>query len=312
MKPSRYPSFLRTLTCLGVGAFAATQLAAATNSKNPTSKFFVSDLTGESQVNIGDKILPLEKKSVFSAQGTIIETKAKANNSLVYSNGTGIYLDESTRLELKRFAQEPFTPNRVDLDTEPSISQTQAFVAHGVVGLCTSKMVAGSSMTYQTPLASVNIRGKRIVIDSGEDITKISMIEGDCTVRGGDLDMGGHQLHDGEQAIIRRGRPGQGNSVEIIKIPKAERADLEEKSSFACMARQTVYFEVRDRSGNATAGGSAFDGGEGDRTAPLASTPGNVTGNATAPNLPTRLEIVPVEIVPGNLPVDFTVSPSRL
>jgi FecR protein len=312
MKVPLYPSLLRTLACLGAGAVMAHAVIAASSSKNPTSKFFVSDLTGESEVNLGDKIVPLEKKSVFSAQGTIIETKPKSNNSLVYSNGTGIFIDENSRLELRRFAQEPFTPNRIDIETEPSISQTQAYLAHGVVGLCTSKMVAGSSMTYQTPLANVNIRGKRIVIDSGDDVTKVSMIEGDCTVRGGELDMGGHNLHAGEQAIIRRGASGEANSVEIIKIPSAERNGLEDKSSLACMSRQTVYFEVRERTSANSGGSSAFDSGEEPRTNPLITTPGNTPSKATTPNLPTRLEIVPVEIVPGNLPLDFTVSPARL
>ena len=307
MMPRSLRSVLCTLTCLCAAASAGSAFAAS--SKNPTSKFFVSDLTGESQVNVDGIILPLQKKSVFSAQGAIIETKPKASNSLVYSNGSGIFLGENSRLELRRFAQEPFTPNRVDLETEPSISQTQAYLARGSLALCTSKMVAGSSMVYQTPLATINIRGKRVVIDSSDDATTVSVLEGDCSVRAGDLDAAGHNIATGQQAIIRRGAINQPNVMEVGKIPDGERAALEEKASMACLSRQTVYFDVRDRVGNAA---SAFDAGDDTRTAPLDTTPGNVPGTPTAPNLPTRPEIVPVEIAPGNLPVDFTVSPSRI
>lgn len=294
-----------------VCALIALPLTGAGRSKNPTSKIFVSDMTGVSQVDFGDKIVQLEKKSVFSAQGTTIETKANSTNALVYSNGSGIFLAENTRIQLRRFAQEPFAPNRTDMETEPSISQTEAFIARGSVSLCTSKMVAGSTMTYQTPLASVNVRGKRMVIQSGDDETKVSMLEGDCSVRGGDRDVGGHTVRAGEQAIVRRGPLGEANPVEIRKIPAAERDALEESASMGCQARQTVYFEVRDRQSRADGGENPFDDSDAARTAPLdiAAAPGN-TG--TILNPPVQLEIVPIAIVPGNLPVNFTVSPSRL
>jgi len=50
--------------------------------------------------------------------------KEKTYSSMVYSNGTGIYFDPDTRMEIRKFVQEPFTPNRADMETEPSISQT--------------------------------------------------------------------------------------------------------------------------------------------------------------------------------------------
>lgn len=307
MMPRPFRSVLCTLLCLGAAWAANDAIAAST--KKPTSKFFVSDLTGESQVNLDGTILPLQKKSVFSAQGTIVETKAKSTNSLVYSNGSGVFLGENSRLELRRFAQEPFTPNRIDLESEPSISQTQAYLSRGTLALCTSKMVAGSSMVYDTPFASINIRGKRVVIESGDDFTKVSVLEGECSVRAGDRDAGGHTVPAGQQAIVRRGGINESNTFEMIKIPDNEREALEEKTAMACVSRQTVYFEVRDRTGDPV---SAFDGTDGNRTTPLDTTPGAQPPSATTPDLPTRPEIVPVEIVPGNLPVDFTVSPSRI
>jgi hypothetical protein len=253
--------------------------------KNPTSKFFVTDLEGQSQVNTGETIENLTKKSVYSAEGTIVETKPDATNALVYSNGTGIFFDHDTRLEVRRFVQEPFKPNRTDMEVEPSISQTQSFLPRGVIGICTSKLIAGSSMTYRTPYASVAIRGRKVVIETNDKLTKISLLEGDVTVRSGDYDSGGQMLRPGQQAIITPGRGGAPNSIAIQSIPQGEMNALDDKVMVACMAKNTVYFEVADRRTN-EAGRTAFDNPE--------------------------QEIVPVVVVPADPKIPFVASPSRM
>ena len=156
--------YFRRATCallvIGlVGVVAVPLTSAAPKKKNPTSKLFVTDTQGGAEIETEDKIVELTKKSVHTAQGTVIETKKteegktpeSASSSMVYSNGTGIHFDPDTRLEVKKFVQEPFTPNRTDMEMEPSISQTQTYLSRGSVGICTSKLVAGSSMVYQTP-----------------------------------------------------------------------------------------------------------------------------------------------------------------
>lgn len=310
-------------TGLLAAVFLAASASAQSRKKNPTSKVYVADLNGEAQIDTGERIDDLAKKSVYNAQGTVIETKPKANNSMVFSNGTGSFFDEDTRVEIRRFAQEPFTPNRTDMDIEPSISQTNAFVARGAVGLCTSKQVAGSNMTYSTAHGSVNIRGKKIVIEASDEETKISMIEGESSVKGGDLDLGGQTLKEGQQAIIRRASPGQSSSIQIVKIPDGERPRLEEKVTLACMAKRTVYFEVRERPANesdaveAVAEGGAvtvFDetSPDGSRSTPINLTPGNeATNPKQIPPVTTVTEIVPVEVVPETPPAP-PVSASRL
>jgi hypothetical protein len=306
--------------------------------KNPVSKVYVSDVGGEATIDTGEEFEDLRKRSVYTAQGTVVETKAppksedknKYYSTMVYSNGTGAFFDADTRVEVRRFVQEPFTPNRTDVELEPSISQTQAFLARGTVGLCNSKLVAGSNMVYQTPHGSVNIRGRKVVIEAGSDVTKISMLEGESTVRGGTLDMGGHMLHTGEQAIIRRSPNGQANQVEIQRIPSNEATTLDNKVAMACMARKTVYFDVRERQLNTTekGGDTSRDGGGGNTGGNDNGTGGNgdgIGGSAT-PNSPvtafdgsassggktTVSEIVPVEVIPTTLPVEFTVSPARI
>lgn len=276
--------------------------------KNPASKVFVSDVNGEAQIDTGDTIQDLSKRSVYTAQGTIIETKRPENegdrgknySTMVYSNGTGAFFDADTRVEVQRFVQEPFTPNRADVEFEPSISQTQAFIARGAVGLCTSKLVAGSSMTYQTPHGSVNIRGRKIVIETSKEVTKISMLEGDSTVRAGSMDMGGHTVHSGEQAIIRPGGPGMPNSIEIVKIPENDVSRLDDKVSMACMAKKTVYFDVQEKKE-----------GEGDDAAGADNGPITAFDDDNGkPGEPVR-EIVPIEVTPTNPSSDHVMTTSR-
>ena len=137
-----------------LGLAAALLLAShswADAKKNPTSKFYVADVDGDAEIDTGDRVDDLTKSSVYNAEGTVVETKPNATNAMVFSNGTGIFFDQDTRVEVKQFDQEPFVPNRTDMDTEPSVSQTQAYVPRGTVGICTSQLVAGSSMNYQTP-----------------------------------------------------------------------------------------------------------------------------------------------------------------
>ncbi len=320
--PRRHGRRIALVGVMVASSFVVTAALHAQAKKNPTSKVFVSDVAGEAQIDTGDSIQDLAKKSVYNAQGTIVEVKkaereedkGKVFSTAVYSNGTGAYYDQGTRVEMKRFAQEPFTPNRVDMDVEPSISQTQAYVARGSVGLCNSKQVAGSSMNYATALGSVNIRGKKVVIEANDDETKISMLEGDSTVRGGDNDMGGQVLKTGQQAIIRKNRAGGANQVTIRQIPPAEAPALDDKVAMACMAKKTVYFEVREKKDSLTVGstestassGTASTGGEGAAISAFDST------TPTTSSSVSRGEIVAVPVVPSELPVQFTVSPATL
>lgn len=300
----------RGLACVILASLLVPAALHAQNTKkNPTSKVYVSDVSGEAQIDIGDRVQDMAKKSVYNAQGTVIETKKaekeedknKIFSTVVYSNGTGAFFDHDTRVEVKKFVQEPFTPNRVDMDVEPSISQTQAYVARGTVGLCNSKQVAGSNMNYATPFGSVAIRARKIVIESNDTETKISMLEGDGTVRAGALDMGGTTLRTGEQAIIRPGSAGRPNTVEIRRISIDEAMVLDDKVAMACLARKTVYFDVRDKQS---------EGGTGGGDAPVTAFDG--TGSSSQSSSTGGSEIVAVPTVPNELPVQYTVSPATL
>jgi len=225
-------------------AMAPARLPAETHAKIPTGKVYVSSVAGGSQITVGGKVEELTPKSVYTAQGALIETKLHGTLAMVFSNGTGTFLDEDTHIEVKRFTQEPFVPSQTDLDAEPSVSQTEVFLPQGLIAVSTNKLAPGSTMTYRTPLGSINLHGGKMVIESDGDLTKISVLEGDGTVYGGELDLSGKVIRTGEQALIRPGPPGQPNIVLIRKIPADELARLEEKAAVAYGARKTVFFQT--------------------------------------------------------------------
>ena len=243
---------LRLLTTTATGLMAAvlfavsvTEVFAASGAKrkNPTSKLYVAEVEGISSITTDDKIHDLTEKSVYSAEGAIIDSKPDATTALVLSNGTGICFDPDTHIDIKRFQQEPFSPNRNDPEVEPSISQTKIWIPHGTVGLCNSKMVAGSTMDFSTPQSVMAIHARKVVIETTDTETRISVIDGEVTVQGG-LSGGGESIHTGQQAIITRASPTSPSVVKIQPIPPEQMKPLGDRVATACMARKTVYFDV--------------------------------------------------------------------
>ncbi len=291
--PSPLSAVPRVAVCAILTLLLGTlDLSAQGRRKNPTSKLYVADVTGSAQIDTGETIDDLTKRSVYTAQGTVIETKEDSTNAMVMSNGTGIYFDPSTRLEVRRFIQEPFTPNRNDMEVEPSVSTTETFLSRGAVGLCTSKLVAGSTMNYNTPHGAVRIRGRRAAIQVTPEGTKVSLIEGDVTVRAGALDAGGQRLEPGQQAIIS---PSGG--IRIQPIPPGEIKGIEDKVSMACAARKTVYFDVRDKQE------TNLDEGQAE---------GEVTAFDEAAGAGGEDEIVAIEVTPPTVSPDVTVSAASI
>jgi hypothetical protein len=269
-----YSSIVRCSAVFLVGS--SLLLAQSARKNNPTSKMFVADLTGESQIDNGERIQPLEKNGVVAPEGSIIETKSNATDSLVLSNGTALYVASDTKFEVKRFLQQPFAPNRADLEEEPSVSQTLVRLARGGIGICTSRLVAGSSMIYETPQAKINIRGRRLMIETDENETRVSLLEGDVTVIG---DNSSETLRPGQQAIVRKTSPDSPAVITVQSISDTDSAKLDDLVALACISRRTVFFESVDRGG--------ANGNEGP-------------------------ELVPVRTAPAAAPTQFTVSPSRI
>ncbi len=269
--PGRSLSALGALAFVTLLAFGPVQVRAESKGKALTGKIYVAGTQGGAQVATGEKVEALAIKSVFLAQGAQIETKPQGTLTMVFSNGTGAFLYPDTHLEVRGFSQEPFTASRTDLEIEPSISHTVVFLSHGAFAVSTSKLAAGSSFTILTWLGSFNLHGGNLVVESDSLGVKFTLLAGEGTAQGGELDLGGHVLHAGEQAVILPGAPGQPNIVRIREIPAADLPALEAAAAQAYAARKTVFFEQ------------------------------DATGEITA-----------APVVPVSIPVQATVSPSRL
>lgn len=236
----RLSSLVVALTLLVSGLRAAA-------AGNPVGKIFVASTQGDVSLNSGDKITPLDPKASYPVQGSVIETRESGTSVVVFSNGSGVLFGPKTRAEVKQFSQAPFSADRTDTEMEPSISNTNILLSHGSVALCTSRLAAGSTMNYTTPHAVVNIRGRRVLIEATEQCTKISLLDGDVTVRGGgEFDVGGQILKPGQQAVIPGAPVGVEAPVAIRDIPEADRESMEKNVAEACMARNTVFFDIGD------------------------------------------------------------------
>ena len=207
--------------------------------KNPASKAYITDVVGEATVFIPEagNIKDTERKDVFSAEGLVFDTKKKSNQTMVLSNGSGVYMDENTHLEIKKFVQEPFTPNRTDMEVEPSISQTKGKIPYGYVAICTSKIVAGSTMAYDTPIGTIKLYNNKVVIDVQDAQTVVISVEGDAKVELGISKF--EYVKPGQKATITK------DGIKISDATKEELDEATEKVAFACKGKKDVYFDVR-------------------------------------------------------------------
>ena len=277
--------------------------------KGPTSKLYVAESKGDSQIQTNDKVYTARQATAFDAPGTVIETKADSSSAIVYSNGTGMFIDQNTRVEIDRFVQEPFNPQRsggADAPFEPSVSQSNVFVARGAVGICTSQLVSGSTMSYGTPQGFVNIRGGKVSIATDANATTIDLLEGDITVRNGGKDLGGQILRSGERAVIRPGPVGQPATMTITQIPREELSIVDERVASACNAKKTVTFEVIEQKAQL-----GLDAPPSTITAAsTTSTPAGAADGSGGDN--STQEIVVKPTVAANLPSNVVISADRL
>ena len=278
-------------------AFAQRQLG---KKKGPTSKLYLAETVGEGQIITDGKAYAPRQATAFDAPGTVIETKKESHQAFVYSNGAGMFVDAETRVEVDRFVQEPFRPDRNSTtEVEPSISQSDVFVARGQVGICTGQLVSGTTMNYGTPHANVNIRGGKLSIKTNENETVVYLLEGDATVRGGSRDLGGQILRSGEQAVIRPGPPGRPPTISVGPIERTAASSLDDKVNVACNAKKSVSFETIEKKAE-----------QGLDNPPEENTPGDNTSGGDGGG--SDQEIVVRPTTPTAPPPVITVSPDRL
>jgi len=149
-------------------------------------------------------------------------------------------------------------------------------------------------MVYETSLATAYIRGRQAVILARDDLTVISMVQGEATVQAGPLDRS-RLVKNHQQIIIRPGKPGEANIVEIVDITDGIIEDqeqwLEERVLTADAARKLVYFETQARAAGSDGGITLFDGA-------AAAAGGS--------------QIVAIPVVPSTPTIQANVSPANL
>lgn len=289
---------LGILMFMGASLISSAQ-SSSSRQRQLTSKLYVSELSGKVEIIDGNKIMPLELKRTYSASGAILRTGETGDSTIVYSNGTAVHFDRDTQLEIRRFQQQPFSLNRRDIDAEPSISNSYIYLNKGLIGLSTSKLASGSVMTYATAHGSATVRGRKVIIQTDEEMTVVTLLEGDVTVRGGDMDMGGRILRPGQQAIITPSKDGGPSRITIREIPRNEFEFFMTKVAPADMSRSAVFFnEVNPRVATGVTGGPST---------------ANANASSGSPfNAEAETELVAVPTVPTTLPIQFTVSNSRI
>lgn len=301
------------LLCLTASSLLAAE-AATPNSpvtkKGPASKIYLAETKGETQIQNGEKIFVARQAMTFDASGTVIETKVGASNTLVFSNGSSLLVDENSHLKINRFTQDPFKAAQdksLASTYEPSVSHSEITLSSGSVSICVGQMISGSTMTYSTPLGTVNIRSGKVAIRSTPEATTIDLLDGDITVRAGEKDVGGQVLRAGERAIITRGTAG-GNEFELAiqPIPPRELSSADRLVEIACTARRAVTFDIIQRKAE-----------EGQRSGDEASAAGDGPGaagdnEAAGADAGAGQEIVAQPTVPANPPNNIVISPDRL
>lgn len=194
--------------CLGLLAllFPALSRAELSPPKTLLGKFLVSTVNGTATCVSEGRIFELKKGDTVTARGSTVETVGKSNVILVFSNGTGVYVDSATRLEVVKFDQEYFAPNN-NLRVEPSNSSTVVKMKTGRVVVSTPRLLSGTTMFYETPHVAVGIRGDKLLIEANERQTHVAMISGQATVNPrnseGQFVSIGKRLVTGQEAFIK-------------------------------------------------------------------------------------------------------------
>jgi len=279
---------MKTTTKFILSAVASSFLALAAYAQaNISGKVFVAEVNGAVSYVVGGKVVKLEKGASLAVEGAHIETAAGSSLVLVYSNGTSIYIDENTIVDIRRFLQRPFTPGVDTTALEPSASDTLARVSQGRVVVSTNELATGTSMVYQTPDSQVRIRGREVVIEVQNESTNVVLVAGDVTVTPVNAPPGdiGQALHTGETAVITANSASTtaAASVQIVQTNQDLTNALAPIVASTERAQSTVVFQS------------------------VTTPAGSGTGTDTATTV-----IQAQAVVPAAMPVQLTVSPSTL
>jgi hypothetical protein len=260
----------------GAAVFCGAVLAGSAQELIP-GKIYVAEISGGVAYTVGGQQTVLKKGVTLPAEGAMNETAPASHVVYVYSNGTSLYVDEQTVIQIVKFEQVPFPKGMDTTVMEPSVSHTVGRIKKGRIIITTNKLMTGTTMVYITPHAQVKIRGKEVVIEVYDRESRIYVIDGDVTVSpAGDSSGGlGKVLHSGQEAVVTDSSITTSSSqIQVLPLDQSVIKSLASQLAAGERAQKIVVFQTTTGAGG------------------------------------TDVEAVPV--VPTNLPVQLTVSPDTL
>jgi hypothetical protein len=273
--------------------------AADAPDRSPVGKVFFAEVTGDDvYVHLGNRSQPVNAKETYAAEGLGIDAQGDSAASMVFSNGLAVQLIVGSKVEVKRFAQEPFRPNRTDLALEPSISVVALDLVRGTAVFATSKLAAGSLFTVFTPTASITIQGGTLIVTADGEHTHVSLLSGTCVLYGRSDSTRVAVVQAGQAGDVHRVAEEQGLSVSIDVTPLTaiQLETVKTDSWLVLRAKQTVYFEEKSVV-------AAFNSATNLAIQELTN-----GSSAARP----AFELVPVRTSPQDLPLEYTTSPAAL
>jgi len=263
----------RVIYC--AAAFCAAVIAGSAQEFVP-GKVYVAEITGGVAYTVAGGRQELKKGISLPVQGARNETTPAAHVVLVYSNGTSLYVDEKTVIQIAKFEQKPF-PKGIDTTvTEPSVSHTVGRITQGRIIITTNKLMTGTTMIYMTPHAQVKIRGHEVVIEVYDRESRIYVVNGEVTVSPVGASAGGLGvvIHSGQEAVVTDSSVSTSDKIQVLPIDQSYLDSIASQLAAGERAQKIVVFET-------------------------------VTGADGS-------EIQANPVVPSNLPVQMTVSPATL
>jgi hypothetical protein len=261
---------------LSAAAFCAAVLAGSAQEFVP-GKVYVAEITGGVAYTVAGGGHDLKKGISLPVQGARNETTPASHVVLVYSNGTSLYIDEKTIVQIAKFEQKPFPKGTDTTVTEPSVSHTVGRITQGRIIITTNKLMTGTTMIYLTPHAEVKIHGQEVVIEVYDRESRIYVVNGEVIVspvRNSASGLG-RVIHSGQEAVVTDFSIDSTSAlIQVLLIDQSYLDSLASQLAAGERAQKIVVFE----------------------TVPGTDGP----------------EIQANPVVPSNLPVQITVSPATL
>lgn len=147
-----------------LAALLVVQPARSQSSSNLSQgKIVLTDFTGNVRItNVVDQKPVTPAKGLVLGQSHSIETSSGSSASLAFENGTVMQVEPDSKFVIQEFLQAAWDQNAEQLaeaKTEPSRSQTSAFLEFGDLVTGVKKLNPGSSLQVATPLGTAGIRG---------------------------------------------------------------------------------------------------------------------------------------------------------